>query len=426
MTELDDRLRAAFAARADEIPLVAPPLELKPSRRKSGSAGRRRRAWLRSSRWWLPPLAAALAIVVVVVVVLGLRGGQSPPTAPAGSAPIQTTVPRYYVAITADRAISGYPYPASVATVRATATGTLLATVRPPAPYTGFSEVSGATDDRTFVLLADTRPAIGTAPQNRLYLLHIHPSAASAARRAQLTALPASFVPSGADVATMALSPDGRALAAILTPRIPSQHSLPDATLTVDYLATGVTRTWTRYVCARHKCQQAEFGLGTPGLQISTLTWSQNGKSLAFMVGPGVSQLRLLDLHAAGGNAQADSAPFPVPGVPVAYWTGATITPDARSAYVSYRGLHGLTVFGGLVRYSTRTGQLTALNLLTFRNGAGYEPYGVPMPNDVVWTSYNGSQAIVLDSRPGQTAGVYTGTRYTPLPWPANILDAAW
>jgi hypothetical protein len=431
MTQLDERIHAAFEARADEIPPVAPPLELQPSRRRSGSAARGGdRLRLASARWWLPPLVAALAVVVVVLGALAvgraMPGTPSKPALPAASAPIQTSVPPYYVAIITDRPLSGYGLPASVATVRDTATGKVLATVRPPSPYTGFSQVSGATDDRTFVLLANTRPAFGTANMERFYLLRISPSAASAAGRASLTALPASFISGGNDVTTMALSPDGRALAAILTPSPPSANSLPEASLSVFYLATGSTRTWLRYVCHQHKCQQNEFGSGDPNSTLPvTLTWAQNGKSLAFTPGPAITQLRLLDLHASGDNAQANSKPFPIHGVPVAFWNSAVMTPDTKSAFISYAGSHGQSVFGGLVWYSAKTGKLTTINMLTFTNEGHNTGYGRD-PDDVVWTSYNGSQAIVLDARPGQTAGVYTGTSYTPLPWPADVLDVAW
>jgi len=44
----------------------------------------------------------------------------------------------------------------------------------------------------------------------------------------------------------------------------------------------------------------------------------------------------------------------------------------------------------------------------------------------VWWTSYNGELAIVGYARPGQTAGIYHGNKYTPIPWPANVIGAAW
>ncbi len=389
----------------------------------------------RSARWWVSPVVGGLAFAVVVlgVVAVGRAVPSAPsvPALPAASAPIQKGVPPYYVAIITDRPLSQYGLPASVASVRDTASGKVLATVRPPSPYTGFSEVSGAADDRTFVLLADTRPAFLQPLAERFYLLRINPAAASAARRASLTALPASFIFGGNDVTTMALSPDGRALATILTPSQASPDALPEPYLAIDYLATGTTRAWARYVCLQHKCQQAEFGTGGFDYPTATVTlaWTQNGKWLAFTLGPGLTQLRRLDVHAPGDDAQANSKPFLIQGVPSAYWYAAAMTPDAKSVLISYRGNRGgplVPVFGGLVWYSAKTGKLTTVNRLIFSNGAGYEPYGSPMPDDVVWTSYNGGQAIILDSRPGQTAGVYTGTRYMPLRWPANVLDVSW
>jgi hypothetical protein len=46
--------------------------------------------------------------------------------------------------------------------------------------------------------------------------------------------------------------------------------------------------------------------------------------------------------------------------------------------------------------------------------------------DDVLWTSYNGSLAIVRDVLPGQTAGIYADGHYTPIRWPADVVDAAW
>jgi hypothetical protein len=46
----------------------------------------------------------------------------------------------------------------------------------------------------------------------------------------------------------------------------------------------------------------------------------------------------------------------------------------------------------------------------------------------ITWSglSYNGSKFVILSVRPGNTAGMYSDGRYTPVPWPANVVDAAW
>ena len=55
----------------------------------------------------------------------------SVPALPAASAPIQKSVPPYYVAIITDRPLSQYGLPASVASVRDTASGKVLAASKP-------------------------------------------------------------------------------------------------------------------------------------------------------------------------------------------------------------------------------------------------------------------------------------------------------
>jgi hypothetical protein len=77
-------------------------------------------------------------------------------------------------------------------------------------------------------------------------VLRIDPDARSATARARLTALPTRDIPGGQDaselmlgeeVATVALSPDGRSLAAILT--VGGLNNLY-----VYNLTTGTTRSW--------------------------------------------------------------------------------------------------------------------------------------------------------------------------------------
>ena len=115
MTPLEDKLRAAIHATAEEIPADPPPLrlgspELSPRRRPwfrpSLGAGRIRLGRIRPG-WggrntWLAPLAAAAVVVAVVLGSLAVTGGgagratPATPAAPAGLA----GVPPYYVALT--------------------------------------------------------------------------------------------------------------------------------------------------------------------------------------------------------------------------------------------------------------------------------------------------------------------------------------
>lgn len=109
------------------------------------------------------------------------------------------SVPPYYVALTS------YERPHRHAVIRASATGAALATITPPRPYGTFTHVSGAADDRTFVVAVQRwvpMPAGGKAAAARqvdkaarakFFLLRFNP----AARTARLTALPVPMEPGG-------------------------------------------------------------------------------------------------------------------------------------------------------------------------------------------------------------------------------------
>jgi hypothetical protein len=437
MTQLEDQLRLAFRARASDITPPPPPLELQPrpvldpaARRGSGGLGT-------PPQRWLVPLAAAVAVLAVVAGALAAGSvhpaHRMPPTTPIQT--VQTSVPRYYVALVADRApvMDGVPLPpdlapSAVATVRDTTTGSILARVKAPSPYIGFSMVAGADDDRTFVLLAIGHPVKRQSTQQavseRFYLLHINPSSPSEAARAQLTALPASDVPGGAYIDAMALSPDGQALAAFV-------DGGSGGVLTVYYLETGTTRTW---VWRPPRGTRGAFGISRGGYGSGTvvLSWTANGKAVGFAPDPW-STLWVLDLAKPGNNLKRNITPFRIHGVPVQTWNVVDLTPDGKSAFVSYYESFGQSDWMGLDRFSAATGKLTVINKLTVTNEGNATGFGIhALPgadtaaDDVLWSSYDGSKFVVVSARPGNTAGIYSGNRYTPIPWPANVLDAAW
>ena len=215
MTALQNKLRNALRETADEIPAQAPPLDLSPQPRASRDG--------RNARWraWATPLAAAALVLAAVGASLAVAGNltHQPVTAGPQAGP---GVPAYYVAlITAkpqsdvanDLGSSSLAY--SAAELRSTQTGAVLARITPPKPYVSFTGVTGAADDRTFVLSAQgPQPSVVPPfPAQRFFLLRIDP-AAQAGARMTLTALPAADVPAGNGIRDMALSPDGTHLAA--------------------------------------------------------------------------------------------------------------------------------------------------------------------------------------------------------------------
>jgi hypothetical protein len=450
MTQLEDATRRALRAHAGEVQPPLPPLDLG-RRRASGASGRLVFGpWLSGQLRWLGPAAAVITVLALAATALVSRGADQGRSSQR-AAMIETTVPPYYVALVSKTppASSNITTVQTVATVRLTATGSEVASVAPPAPYTTFLSVSGATGDRTFVLLA-VRPALraGAARPERFYLLHIDPQAASAADRTQLTALPAADIPASKQASTMTLAPNGASLAALL-----NSNSTNASALYIYNLQTRSIRIWTKTDCGGSPCLPGIMGLPFPsfylGAPTSTLfhyppelSWTQDSQSLAFVpggFGPGDTQLRLLRIDAPGSNLEADSTAIrglhtPGSNIPhsiiaIYSWSSAVLTPDRKTVFVGYTWLHGGSVSYSLARFSRVTRKLTNLYTVPIDHDKpippGQHPEGEGI-DEVVWTSYDGSEAVVLDIGAGHSAGIFTGSRYTPLPWPSNAVDAAW
>jgi hypothetical protein len=425
MTQLEDQLRLAFRAKASEITPPPPPLELQPRPVLDPAArGGSGRAGTSLQRRWLVPLAAAVAVLAVIAGALAV-GNLHPAhrtrlVLPA-SAPIQTSVPPYYVSLTSVRPMplrkpQAWPV-LTTATVRATATGAVIASIVPPQPYAEFIDVSAAADDRYFVLVAQDGPGGGPG-QDGFFLLHINPTAADPAARATITALPAANPPYDDEVQAMALSPNGRLLASVVQPR-----SASPGYLSVYNLATGRTRTWTgAYVNVQY------VGEGSGGL-----AWTQDSRTLAVSAATQSDRLRLLHVTARGRKVTSGSGLLRVPRVTCMGYCLTEMTPDGRTVFVEYAtgGTPGGPSWDNLVNFDVQTGALARISMLTVSGPGGryvgYNPGADLGPDDVLWTSYNGSKVIVADVRPGvPNAGIYNGSHYTPIPWPSNIVAAAW
>jgi hypothetical protein len=424
ISALENRLRTALRAEAGKVPntVSVPPLDLPP---------RRGLARTLTSSKWMASVAAAIGVLAIIAGTLAVAGalprGQNPPTGL-----IETKVPPYYVAVVASMPVSPYSLSTgpTVAEVRATATGAVVASVSAPRPYT-FVSVRAAADDRSFVLFAvgpsrvmrDNDPYVSSYsiyPQ-RFFMLHIDPAAATPAARAQLTALPQIHIASGLQVEAMALSPNGQSLAVIFTDPSRAIRAFIPGQLTIFNVADGARRTWVREVCAYGRCEPGPIGGGwSLGFNFALqLSWTSDGRSLLFLNGPVSSEVRVLDVDAPGRNLMTDSHALPIrTGIP--NLTDAVITPDGQSVIIQYS-----TVSGYLLRISATTGK-TAAVIQALRNAT---------PEYLLWTNDNGSKLVVLradvafpgEAVPsGQAAAIYSGGRNTPLRWPAGVVDAAW
>ena len=202
MNPMEDQIKSATRAEASTLREVRP-LRLPPA----PDAVPRRRPAPRARRWrgWAAPVAAAgvvIALALSLVIVKSLSNGPVVPPVTPGSA---SSVLPYYVTLSPH---AGRIPPLNDLVVGDARTGQQLASFTPPAGTTFFG-VTGADDDRTFVV--DTIPLSNTpfSPDwtRTWYLLRIAPGTSSPAR---LTRLP---IPRLVDVTAIALSGSGQELA---------------------------------------------------------------------------------------------------------------------------------------------------------------------------------------------------------------------
>ena len=433
MNTLDERLRSAIRATAEEItPESVPPLRLRSARRDERPAAERAG---RKRRWrWLAPACAAAAVIAIVtgsVVISGGPAGRPGVTGAIGAG----SVPRYYVGLEltgGGKCCLGAGLPSSpvtVAVVRATATGTALARITPPRPYGTFTHVTAAADDRTFVLTAKKVNLIPVRTDPRFdvtgfFLLHIDPASGMPNGRARLAPLPITLRPASAEAADIALSPDATKLAV---------HVEPRSSIHVFTLATGADRVWNG--------TGLHVGL-YPGDE-GSLSWTRGGRSLAFIwtgvpnrtQRPGVW---MLNTAAPGTSLLASSrlaAPTPaaIPRFDVeGYWRQAIVTGDGQTivAVVAVPAPGRTGRFSQeLVEFSARTGRVlrTLSHIPFYATNANRER--------VLWASHSGDVLIVSGSRPGASvgtfnagpsAGIFSRGHVTPIRWSNRTFTAAW
>jgi hypothetical protein len=418
MTQLEDMLRTAFHEKAGYISGQAPPLDLESAdsplaaRRVDGSSRGKAR------RRWLIPVAAAAAVLAVVAGTTITSGVLTPAGSRATSSGL-SGVPRYYVAL----ALEGKPKDQKmIAVVRETQTGAVVATVAAPQPYVTFAEVTGAANDRTFVLEAQEagQPNTTLLPAYRFYLLRVNPAGASAASRVQLTPLRLP-IPDQTQPVAIALSPDGLLLATITMTN-------PVATRVIVYnLATHVRHTWTDPTCETMPCIGGGFGYAP-----DILSWTSDSRELA-VDSHGArppNTLRLLDVSAPGSNLLADSRLVPLHGAPVVggmsllddSWRVVQLAPDGKSVFIGVQ-YDNEKLRETLLRFSVQTGALiSVLNKLSIK----LPHHHFNNWEQLLWSNSSGSTLILAYTRRGATAGIRHGRTYTSIPWSSAIQDAAW
>ena len=416
MNTMEDKVRMALRDTGEEIsPHSVPPLRLPGTRRT--------RLPRIPGRWgtWLTPLAAAAAVAAVVAASLaisttfhGHTRGTGPATAPrfhgspAGPASALHKAPPYFVALSRPTQSEG-DYRA---VVRSTVTGRTLATVTPPRPYRVFTWVSGAADDRTFVLAAQRYWHIGhgqaglpaESRDNTTPTVFFKLTFAPATRAATLTRL---SVPGPIhSLFGMAVSPDGTRLALDLGLK----------SVQVVTLATGTVRSWAWH-------GRGNIGNWKPLGQV--FSWSSDGRYLAFQQWGGdldeTAHVRILDTTAPGTSltmarnvltfGQRPGILTFSPGNTLLTGDGTKIATDTtfsprhrpRSGYVD------------ITEFSAQTGK-PVLSQDKFSPSVGWQ--------EVLWASQDGSALVITDPRGAKTGygarnnilGVLAGNKFTPIP----------
>jgi hypothetical protein len=379
-------------------------------------------------------LAAATAAVLAAAAAgaLAIAGNShaAPMSTPAVSRYVSAgLVPPYYVALQANGNPDTVP---SYAVVRATATGKLLATVKPSLPGYTVLGASAAADDRSFVL--DEAKWVGyddaSHPQSwqprSYFLLRLN----SAGRAVSVTRLPVNTV---GLVTGMALSADGTKLAIAIRPQPYSEYN-PEQ-VRIYALATGTVRTWAAQgtLIGQGQAQTGESGFDPD--DTGSLSWTANGKWLAFDWIPFPDDIAadgtwLLNTTLRGTKLLADSHLVQPAGLGKA--TGCVdslasaptcegdtiVTPDGSALVCGATpdtDLFGPQVTDEYLEFSTVTGKAHVLGSWVLTN-VHEQIFGVR------WSNPSGS--VIIASLPGSGAGrpgIIQGHTFTPL----NVPDDA-
>lgn len=392
-------------------------------------------------RAWAAPVVAAVAVIALAVSLVIVK--EIPKPIPASPAASVNGVPRYYVALKPGVSNSSIRNALVVGDV---ITGSTLATIQPP-PGRSFFGVTGAADDRTFVV--DTLPVQSQADPNKprtWYLLRLAPGTATPARLTRLA------LPSLSSVSAVALSRSGDELA--VASGGDSDVGVGGLTggpgvLRLYSVATGkLLRTWT-------SSDQFAFD-GSPGYGETSenngdLTWVADDHAIAFLsvgAAPGstpqktlrMETLHVVNLAARGDNLLGDSRviwsqTYNPAGCTDGYNVLITadlktivclsVTPPAGYPNGSpKKGAHWTLRW---LAYST-SAPATARTLLTaMLNDEGVDSAPVPYAE---WISTSGKTIIAewyslsLRSAPAHIhIGAVSNGQFTPLPIPVRILS---
>ncbi len=426
MNALESQLGAELRAESELIrPESLAPLRLPGPNHRRGARPpiRGRRRWPA----WLTPLTAAAAVLAIVAGTwTATRVVSGAPARQPTTGPSYSHLPPYYAVTVSGNVVSytsgGTQYASSVLgrsiQVRATATGKLVTTLSPPAPYNDFVLLTGTPDGRTFVFGAErywgfrgvTSPltgALDAAAPLRFVLLRIPPDG-----RPRWSALPLPFAVLPGQQPSIALSPDGAKLA------VAYGGGGQAAIMRVITLATGQMRQWQWPRVPWTPLIQGQGAWTADGRTVVLQQWpvirGASGKPPAKDTTAGATSAWLVDTAAQdGAAAPGRRLALRAPAGLSAPW-GPFITPDG-SELVATTGTSARSPLSGrsageFAVYSARTGALIrTLAPWTWTGSRALRGPRFPAPA-VAWSDRTGSQLLVLQPRDGlNRLGVLTG-----------------
>jgi hypothetical protein len=237
-----------------------------------------------------------VALAIALVIIRDLPNGSMVPSKSSTSAG-PAGIPRYYVAVSPTSSKSGAP---NGLVVGDSVTGKTIATFPPPTG-TSFESVSGAADDRTFVVLNVAGPGntkLGQA--GSWYKVTLAPGTA---HPATLTYLP--IEPRYGVVAT-ALSSSGKEVAVATYSAAATRGPPPVKELATFSLATGrLLHSWTTKNATA--LLPAAWTAGGAPPQFPVLTWTDNDQAITFTaVGPAATALGTLTVRKLNATRAGD------------------------------------------------------------------------------------------------------------------------
>jgi hypothetical protein len=366
--EIRDALRSEAARFCEVRPLQLPTVVA--SREPRAVPGTHRERRLRA---WVGPAAAAAAVVLVAATLVTLKSlGNGDTAAPvaspspiAGPALDADAVPRYYVRLGSAGRSSG-----PVIIVGDEKAGKTIATfpLLPQGNYTSVSltdvAVTGAADDRTFVVSASVSASGQVVLPLTWYLVHILPGSADSVR---LTKLPIKLTASSTansggswDVRTIALSGDGTELAVLSAKTGASWTVGEPLRLQVYSVATGrLQHSWSAGI----------DGDEANPKPIADLSWvGDSTVGFAVTYTPEVrEEVRTLDVSASGASLLADSrvvwSQYVAPSrlTPRENATILALEPASHACDTPFLTGNGQTVVCGNSTYSASDKRLSAV-----------------------------------------------------------------